>query len=170
MSELYPFASFDSRGHITWLTVLRRYFTFVIPAHLVWETVQLPLYTIWYEGSTGWIAFAILHCTGGDALVAGASLLVALLLFGSVRWPDEHYIAVAAPVVLAGVVITIFGEWYHTEVRDSWAYSELMPRLPWIGTGLSPLLQWLVIPIAAFWWAQRRQATTTEIRAIEVSP
>ena len=142
-----------------WLIALRRYFAFAIPAHMVWEVAQLPLYTIWHEDPPGRIAFAVLHCTGGDALIAGASLLGALLLFGTARWPNERYIAVAAPVVLAGVVITIFGEWYHTEFRNNWAYAELMPRLPWIGTGLSPLLQWLVIPIAAFWWAYRRQAT-----------
>jgi hypothetical protein len=30
-----------------------------------------------------------------------------------------------------------------------------MPMLPVIGTGLSPLAQGIVIPIAAFWWARR---------------
>ena len=144
----------------SWLVVLRRYFGFAIPAHLAWEIAQLPLYTIWYEDPPGRIVFAVIHCTGGDAMITGASLLGALLLFGNRRWPDERYIAVAAPAVLAGIAYTIFSEWHNTEVRNSWSYSSLMPTLPAIGTGLSPLLQWFVIPVTGFWWARR----TDEIR------
>lgn len=140
------------------LIALRRYFIFSIPTHLAWEVAQLPLYTIWYDDPPGRIVFAILHCSGGDVLIAGVSLLGALLLFGSARWPDERYITVAAPAVLAGVAYTIFSEWHNTEIRNSWAYSGLMPTLPRIGTGLSPLLQWLIIPIAAFWWARPHHA------------
>lgn len=140
-----------------WLVALRRYFVFAIPAHLAWEIAQLPLYTIWYEDPPGKVAFAVVHCTGGDAMITSIALLGALLLFGNRRWPDERYIAVAVPAVLAGVAYTIFSEWHNTEVRTSWAYSSMMPTLPGLGTGLSPLLQWFVIPIAAFWWARPRR-------------
>lgn len=145
-------------GGALWLDTLRRYFTFAIPAHLVWEVAQLPLYTIWHEDTPGRIAFAVIHCTGGDAMIAGLSLVGALLIFGNGRWPQERYLAVAMPAVIAGVAYTIFSEWHNTEVRNSWAYSNLMPTLPGLGTGLSPLLQWFVIPIAAFWWARPRCA------------
>lgn len=145
-------------GDVLWLDTLRRYFTFAIPAHFAWESAQLPLYTIWYEDRPSKIAFAVIHCTGGDAMITGLSIMGALLLFGNRRWPEEHYIAVAAPAVIAGVAYTIFSEWHNTEVRNSWAYSSLMPTLPGLGTGLSPLLQWLVIPITAFWWARPRRA------------
>ena len=154
-------------GGASWLVALRRYFMFAIPAHLAWEVAQLPLYTIWYDGPPAWIAFAVIHCTGGDAMITSISLLAALLLFGSRRWPDERYIAVAAPAVLAGVGYTIFSEWHNTEVRNNWAYSSLMPTLPGIGTGLSPLLQWFVIPIAAFWWARpHHQAQTARTESM----
>jgi hypothetical protein len=145
-------------GGALWLRALRRYFAFAIPAHLVWEVAQLPLYTIWYEDPPGKVAFAAIHCTGGDVMITSASLLGALLLFGNRRWPEERYIAVATPAILAGVAYTIFSEWHNTEVRNSWAYSSLMPTLPGLGTGLSPLLQWFVIPIAAFWWARPHRA------------
>ena len=48
---------------------------------------------------------------------------------------------------------TIFSEWLNTEIRGSWAYSELMPTLPLIDAGLAPFSQWIVIPLAALWWA-----------------
>ncbi len=145
-----------ANGDALWLVTLRRYFIFAIPAHLAWEVAQLPLYMIWYEDSPGKIAFAVVHCAAGDAMITSISLLGALLLFGNRHWPDERYVTVGTAAVLAGAAYAIFSEWHNTEVRNSWAYSSLMPTLPGLGTGLSPLLQWLVIPIAAFWWARPR--------------
>ena len=37
----------------------------------------------------------------------------------------------------------------------AWAYGSAMPRLPWLGTGLSPLAQWLVVSAPALAWAGR---------------
>jgi len=39
-----------------------------------------------------------------------------------------------------------------------WAYSEAMPHLPVLGTGLLPLLQWLVIPPLVLWFIRRQIA------------
>jgi hypothetical protein len=118
--------------------------------------VQLPLYTIWRDGTAGEIVFAVLHCTGGDILIALASLTGALLLLGR-GWPLDPlaFRQVAVLAVAAGVGYTMFSEWLNTEVRGAWAYAERMPVLPLTGTGLAPLLQWLVIPCASLWWAGR---------------
>lgn len=138
-----------------WLLVLRRYIMFVAGVNLIWEIAQLPLYTIWSEGTPGEIAFAVAHCTAGDILIASASLIGALLVLGSGRWPIERFGAVAGLALTAGLSYTIFSEWLNTEVRGSWAYTDVMPTLPLIGSGLAPLAQWIVIPLAAFWWARR---------------
>ena len=135
---------------------LRRYFAVIIPANLVWEFAHMPLYTIWYEGTAGEIVFAAVHCTGGDILIAMSALVLALLLAGS-GWPADRIVArrVALIAVPAGVAYTIFSEWLNIVIRAAWAYSDLMPVVPIIDAGLSPLLQWTVIPLAAFWWAAR---------------
>ncbi|MCC6756120.1 MAG: hypothetical protein IT199_07100, partial [Solirubrobacterales bacterium] len=65
-----------------WLGALRRYLVFVALAHFAWEAAQLPLYTIWLTGTAGELAFAVLHCTGGDLLIALSTMMLALLLFG----------------------------------------------------------------------------------------
>lgn len=49
---------------------------------------------------------------------------------------------------------TVFSEWLNTSVRASWAYSDLMPVIPVVDLGLSPLAQWIVIPLAGFSWAR----------------
>lgn len=151
-------------GAGAWLVALRRYILFIALANLVWEVAQLPLYTIWRDGTPGEIAFAVLHCTAGDVLIAGASLVAALLLAGHGCWPGERYLAVAAATLFLGLGYTLFSEWHNTAVRGSWAYTELMPTLPVIGAGLSPLAQWTVIPLAAFWWARRTSVSRVPTR------
>lgn len=145
----------DSDFQSGWLLVVRHYIVFVAVANLLWEFAQLPLYTLWYESTVEEIVFAAMHCTGGDILIAGASLLGSLIVLGTHRWPGERYGAVAALTFLCGLGYTIFSEWLNTEVRGSWTYTDLMPTLPLIGSGLSPFAQWIVIPLAAFWWARR---------------
>lgn len=136
-----------------WLGAARRYVAAVAVGNLLWEYVQLPLYTIWYEGSTMEILFAVAHCTGGDVLIAGTALLGALLIAGDRRWPQARFRAVAAIAILGGLAYTIFSEWLNTEIRGSWAYTEAMPQLPLVGAGIAPLAQWIVVPLIAFWWA-----------------
>jgi hypothetical protein len=138
-----------------WLIVLRRYVLAIALANLGWEFAQLPLYTIWYEGNSGKIVFAALHCTAGDVVIASVALLASLLALADERWPQTRYGSVATAAVLGGLGYTIHSEWLNTEVRGSWAYTHWMPQLPLLGTGLSPLTQWIVVPPLAFWWARR---------------
>lgn len=142
-----------SDGH--WLRAIRRYAMVIAAGNLLWEFIQLPLYTIWYEGSPREIVFAAVHCTGGDLLIASVALLAALMVVGDGRWPRVRFQAVALVAILGGLAYTIFSEWLNTEIRGSWAYSEWMPKLPLIGAGLSPFAQWVIVPIVAFWWARR---------------
>lgn len=140
-----------------WLKALRRYLAFIVPGHLLWEFAHLPLYTIWHEARTDEIVFAVLHCTAGDILIAITTLVGALVFVGS-GWPIARvsYRRVAAITIVFGVAYTIFSEWLNIEVREAWAYSELMPVVPFLDAGLSPLLQWVLLPLGAFWWARPR--------------
>ncbi len=149
-------AAIRDGGRATWLRAFRHYLAGIAVGNLVWEFAHLPLYTVWRQETPRGIAFAALHCTAGDMLIAAASLVGALLVLGNARWPAEGYWSVAALAVAGGLAYTIISEWLHTEMRGSWAYAESMPTLPVIGTGLSPFVQWLVVPIASFWWAYRK--------------
>lgn len=143
-----------------WLAALRTYLLTVAAANLVWETVQLPLYAIWRTGTLGENLFAAIHCTGGDLLIALASLTIGVTLAGHQDWPARRFAAVAAITLATGVGYTVFSEWLNVVVRKSWAYSELMPVLSILGLkiGVSPLLQWTVIPAAALYARRRARA------------
>ncbi len=145
-----------ARG-LDWIVALRRYLVVSLAAHLLWEIAQLPLYTLWTTDPVQRQAFAILHCTAGDAMIAGLTLLVALSFFAPVDWPREGMRLVWIATVGLGAGYTVYSEWLNIHVRGNWAYSDLMPTVPVIGTGLSPLLQWLVVPTLALWIATRRR-------------
>jgi len=113
--------------------------------NLVWEIVQLPLYAIYYETDLRVIASAVVHCTLGDALIALSSYLLAAAATRSWNWPADRTAPGAAVAVVAGLAYTVFSEWFNVSVRGSWAYSPAMPQL--FGLGLSPLLQWLLLPL-----------------------
>lgn len=138
-----------------WVYALQVYLGVSTAAHLIWEILQLPLYTSWSTAAREQLAFAVLHCTAGDTMIAGLSLLAALTLFGLSAWPKANAKRVYWTTLVLGAGYTIFSEWLNTSVRGTWAYSDLMPVVPLIGTGLAPLLQWLVVPTLAYWFATR---------------
>jgi len=122
--------------------------------NLLWEAAHVSLYTLWVEGSWWEITYAVLHCTVGDVMIAAVCLLLSLAVVGGKPWPAERFGAVAAMTTILALGYTIFSEWLNTEVRESWAYREAMPRLPGLGTGLTPVLQWIVVPVVGFWWVK----------------
>jgi hypothetical protein len=141
---------------------MRRYLPAIVAANLAWEVAQLPLYTIRREGSAGEIAFAVAHCTGGDAVIALGALVLALVGVGEPGWPTTGFARVAVAATALGAGYTVLSEWLNTTVRQSWAYASAMPTLPPLGTGLAPLLQWLLLPPLCL-LAARRGALTAGI-------
>ena len=122
---------------------------------LVWEVAQLPLYTLWEEGMPQQVVFAVLHCTVGDVLIGLSALLLALTATRAGPWPGWRWPELTAVATLIGVGYTGFSEWLNTVLRQSWSYSDWMPVLPVVDVGLSPILQWIVIPPMALWIARR---------------
>jgi hypothetical protein len=123
---------------------------------LVWEAAQFPLYTIWYEGSRGHQLLALMHGTVGDLFICAAALMASLVIFGDEAWPAHAFWRVGVPMLAFGLGYTVYSEWINVEVRYTWAYSHFMPRVPPLGTGLSPLLEWIVVPAFALLTLRRR--------------
>jgi hypothetical protein len=119
---------------------------------LTWETLQLPLYTVWRDGTLSEQVFAVVHCTGGDTMIALSSLVLALVLVGGGGWKP-----VVVLTLVLGIAYTGFSEYLNVHVRRTWAYSEWMPVIPLgpYGIGLSPIAQWLAVPGFSMWVASR---------------
>jgi hypothetical protein len=140
-----------------WHGFLARYLPCIAVANLLCEVAQLPLYALWTEEGPGYRAYAVLHCTAGDILIAGSALLLAMCLAAHRGFPGRGFVRVAIVATLLGLGYTVLSEWLNTAVRASWAYAPAMPIVPLLGVGLTPLLQWVVLPPLAFYLAFRRR-------------
>jgi hypothetical protein len=145
---------------LDWLLGLRVYCAVIAVGSLAWEVLHLPLYTIWATGTLQEQAFAAGHCFLGDLLIAMSTLMLALLVAGDRRWPRDRFWPVAIFTMAFGLAYTTFSEWLNVVARAAWTYSDWMPIVSVAGVriGLSPLLQWIVVPCAAF--AVVRRVTT----------
>lgn len=137
-----------------WRFVFVRYPLVFTPISLLWEIAQLPLYRLWSEAPSASIAYAVIHCTLGDMFIGVVALLIALVATRARGFERWHWARIGMCTITLGFTYTIFSEWLNTSMRMSWAYSEWMPLTPFISLGVSPLLQWLVVPTIALVWAK----------------
>lgn len=114
-----------------WLALLRRYLGAVLLGNLLWEVLQLPLYTIWHGAAPARLAFAVLHCTLGDVAIAAACLVLALVFFGTADWPREVrvYRRVATVAAATGVAYLVYSERVNVDALGTSEYAPAMPRL-----------------------------------------
>ena len=112
--------------------------------NLVWEIGHISLYTLWGEAALLVIVWSILHCTLGDVLIALGVFAFAAIVFRRVDWPMSHPLFGGALAVIAALVFTAQSEWYNVYRSGAWGYTSSMPTI--FGIGLSPLLQWLILP------------------------
>jgi hypothetical protein len=48
--------------------------------------------------------------------------------------------------IMIGVIATVISERVNVYLFKSWSYSALMPLVPWLKVGLTPSLQWMILP------------------------
>ena len=102
------------------------------------------------------------RAAAGDAMIALVAYWAVVLI---VRHRDGVLVPTASRVLgftACGLAVAIAierlalgGLW-----MQDWSYSPLMPVVPGLGVGLSPLVQWLVLPPLLIWMV-RRQLTST---------
>ncbi len=112
--------------------------------NLTWEIGQARLYTLWASADDLAVAAALLHCSLGDVLIALTMFAVANIFFWRVDWPMSRPWGGCVVVVTGAMTFTVWSEWYNVYHVGNWAYTASMPLI--FGIGLSPLLQWLILP------------------------
>ena len=115
-------------------------------SNLVWEIAQVRLYTLWADEKGPTIAWALFHCSVGDVMIASAMYAVAGIALRSANWPTSHPWTGGAIVVIGAMAYTAWSEWYNVYRAGNWGYASSMPLI--YGIGLSPLLQWIILPAA----------------------
>lgn len=123
-----------------------------------WEFLQVPFFD---DMPTMPHWEAVVFCTRatfGDVLIALAAFWGMAAFTRNRSWILEPTLRAVLLFLAIGVVITLGLEWHATEIDDRWQYADTMPTLPILGTGLLPLIQWLILPLLLIWFV-RRQVT-----------
>jgi hypothetical protein len=90
------------------------------------------------------VAWALFHCTLGDVAIALALFALAGIALRRADWPASRPWTGSAIVVIGAMAFTAWSEWYNVYRAGNWGYTASMPMI--FGIGLSPLLQWLILP------------------------
>jgi len=113
--------------------------------HFAWEMGQASLFTpmdrLPFWQATGWCARA----AGWDVVIGAAAYLAATVAARRFLWIRQRARLPFAIYFAVGLGITIVIERWAVSV-GRWQYHEAMPTIA--GIGLSPLLQWIVVPAA----------------------
>ena len=112
--------------------------------NLAWEIGHVRLYALWIEADGSRIAWSVFHCSLGDVVIALAMFTLAAAALRRADWPQSRPWTGGAIVVIGAMAFTAWSEWYNVYRTGAWAYAPDMPTV--YGIGLSPLLQWLIIP------------------------
>jgi hypothetical protein len=112
--------------------------------NLTWEIAHVRLYSIWMASDGPGIAGAVLHCSLGDAVIALAMFALAGIVLWHLDWPMSHPWTGSAIFVVGALTYTAWSEWHNVYRAGNWGYTASMPTV--FGIGLSPLLQWLILP------------------------
>lgn len=118
--------------------------------HLIWENLHAPLYGPY----TDFINFfpRLLYATStGDMIF----MLIIFLTIGIVHknfWWILDKEAFKRPAtwitaIVIGILISVSFELWAVYVDFRWAYKEIMPMIPIVQVGLTPVLQMIIIPM-----------------------
>jgi hypothetical protein len=112
--------------------------------NLTWEIAQVRLYMIWAAADGMSVAWALLHCSLGDVVIALAMFALAGIVLWRADWPASRPWTGGVIVVIGAIAFTAWSEWYNVYRVGNWGYTASMPMI--FGIGLFPLLQWLILP------------------------
>jgi len=129
-------------------------FSFLL--NFVWEMWQIPFFAA-IPSEQHWVGVAA--CTQasfGDAAISLVAFWCVAALARSRWWIINASPFQVVGFVAVGVVITIIFEALATGPFGRWSYAPSMPTLPVLGTGIVPLLQWILLPPLTVWFVRRQ--------------
>lgn len=130
---------------------------FALLLNLPWEFLQVPFFA-GMPSADHWDGVkTCARATLGDAVIMLMAYWGVALRAGR-YWLAKHRLVHLAVFVGIGITITIAiemlalaGVW-----MDGWSYAETMVTLPLLGVGVTPILQWLILPPIALWFSRRQ--------------
>jgi hypothetical protein len=116
--------------------------------NFVWEIIQGPLYKS-FTYSLSHIAFCSLASVA-DAIMVLLIYFVLAIIYKDPLWIKYINLQRTLILILIGGIGAILAEMRHLSLGN-WAYAPSMPILPFVYAGLSPVLQFMLLPGLIFY-------------------
>ena len=124
--------------------------------NLPWELLQIPFFAGMPSAAHWDGVIQCMRAAAGDAVILLGAFWAAACLQRTRKWILQPPLSAYLAFITAGIVATIVLEWLATRNSGRWVYAETMPTIPVLGTGVLPLLQWLLIPPIVVWLVRRQ--------------
>nr|MBC7611838.1 hypothetical protein [Pseudopedobacter sp.] len=113
----------------------------------VWEVLQIPLYV---GGTYSWshILFCLLASLA-DAIMVMLIFFGFAMIYKNALWIQNLNLSRSVFLILTGGVGAVLAETRHLSI-GTWSYAETMPLIPIINVGLSPVLQFMILPLLIY--------------------
>jgi len=115
--------------------------------NLIWELSHGPLYKD-YKYDWDHIPFCILASIT-DMLTLLLMLFGFALWYKNIFWINQFSFSTGLLIMLTGGLGTTFLEMWHID-RGDWSYGLSMPLIPLVKVGVSPVLQFTILPLVIF--------------------
>ena len=129
-------------------------FSFLL--NFVWEIWQAPFFAGMTEASHWAAVQGCTQATAGDVTMMLAAFWIVALVTRSRTWILSPGWQCTTGFTAIGFVMTVLMEWLATGPLNRWAYADSMPIVPFLGIGLLPALQWLLLPPLVVWFTRRQ--------------
>ena len=127
------------------------YFIISFVLHFLWEKLQMPLYAVDWSFWECTLRCLYATATGDMAFMAVIYFALAFIhqdLFWVMDAKAFRHPATWVIAALLGLMLGTGFELWAVYVDHRWVYSALMPMVPVVQVGLSPVLQMTLIPMA----------------------
>jgi len=112
--------------------------------NVVWEILQIPLYN---GGTYSWshILFCVLASVA-DVIMVFLIYFGFAVLYKDALWIQNLNLIRVVFLILTGGIGAVLAEMRHLSIA-TWSYADAMPVIPILNAGLSPVLQFMILPL-----------------------
>ncbi len=149
---LYAYLLKQSEHKKTFKLFAFRVFIWAFLLNFAWELIQMPL----YQGSSYSISF-ISFCalaSVADAIMVLLLYLVFSFILKNMFWVEFLNTQQIIVIILTGGTGAILSEIRHLSLGN-WAYADSMPIIAYLNVGISPVLQFMVLPLLTYYLSFR---------------
>ena len=136
-----------------------RLLALTLPAFFTWEMLQAPAFT---GMPKGWLPATVVCgvATLGDGVIVLGLFGLGWFVFRDFRWFVPSRVSRLTTIVIVGIGVQVAMEWIMVYGLGRWGYAERHPVVSFLGVGLLPILQAVVLLPVIFWALARWEGRT----------